>query len=95
MNKIDEKELKSIKVSGASPTKETAGSILKAYESGHRNIELRAIGASAVSQMFKAMATASSLFAQKGLSLTFRAGYDTVIINGNDKTVLVAKLIVG
>lgn len=90
----NKKEMKSIKVSGASPTKETAGSILKSYESGYKNIEMRAIGASAVSQMFKSMATASSLFAQRGLSLTFRAGYDTVEINGSDKTVLVAKLIV-
>ena len=31
-------------VSGSSPVKELAGSVVKCYESGERNIELRAIG---------------------------------------------------
>ena len=84
---------KILKVKGSSPVKETAGSIVKTYESGIHNIELRAIGASSVNQMYKAMATASSLFAQKGKVLSFRAGYDTVDING-DKTVMIARVFV-
>ena len=63
-------ELKVLRISGKSPTKETAGSIVKTYDSGFKNIELRAIGASSVSQMAKSIATASSIFASKGLSLT-------------------------
>lgn len=84
---------KVLRVSGSSPTKETAGSIVKTYEAGYTDIELRAIGASSVNQMFKAMATSSSIFAQKGKVLSFRPGYDVADIDG-DKTVLIARLIV-
>lgn len=87
-------EVKILKVSGKSPVKETAGSIIKSYESGFHSIELRAIGASSVNQMYKAIATASSLFAQKGKVLTFRAGYDIAEIKGEDRTVMIARIIV-
>ena len=44
-----------IKVKGSSPVRELAGSVIKCYESGEREIELRAIGASSVNQMYKAL----------------------------------------
>lgn len=87
--------LKQLMISGSSPVKETAGSIVKCYtESGEHNIELRAMGASAVNQMFKAMATARALFAQKGLDLSVKPGYDEVVIDGIKKTVMVARLVI-
>lgn len=91
---MSKEKTKVLKVSGSSPTKETAGSIVKTYEDGFTDIELRAIGASSVNQMFKAMATASSIFAQKGKVLSFRPGYDVAEINGENKTVLIARVIV-
>lgn len=87
-------EPKQLMVSGSSPVRELAGSIVKCYESGERNIELRAIGASSVNQMYKAVATASSIFAQKGLVLLIRAGYDEVEINKEKRTVMIAKIVV-
>lgn len=87
--------VKQLMISGSSPVKETAGSIVKCYtESGEHNIELRAIGASAVNQMVKAMATARAIFAQKGLDLSFKPGYDEVEIDGVKKTVIVARIVV-
>ena len=87
--------VKQLMISGSSPVKETAGSIVKCYiDSGEHNIELRAIGASAVNQMYKSMATARAIFAQKGLDLSFKPGYDEVIIDDEKKTVMVARLIV-
>ena len=87
--------VKQLMISGSSPVKETAGSIVKCYtESGEHNIELRAIGASAVNQMVKAMATARAIFAQKGLDLSFKPGYDEVAIDGVKKTVTVARIVV-
>ena len=87
--------LKQLMISGSSPVKETAGSIVKCYtESGEHNIELRAMGASAVNQMFKAMATARAIFAQKGLDLSVKPGYDEVVIDGVKKTVMVARLVI-
>lgn len=85
---------KQLMISGSSPVRETAGSIVKCYGSGVDEIELRAIGASSVNQMYKAMATARSIFAQKGLDLSFKAGYDEVEINGEKRTVMIARLVV-
>lgn len=85
---------KQLMISGSSPVRETAGSIVKCYDSGVEEIELRAIGASSVNQMYKAMATARSIFAQKGLDLSFKPGYDEVEINGDKRTVMIARLII-
>lgn len=85
-------ERKQLMISGSSPVRETAGSIVKCYDSGVTDIELRAIGASSVNQMFKAMATSRSIFAQKGLDMSFRPGYDEVEINGEKRTVMIARI---
>lgn len=90
----DETTVKQLMVSGSSPTRETAGSIVKCYDSGERNIELRAIGASSVNQMYKALATARSIFASRGLDLTVKPGYDEVEIKGDKRTVMIARIVV-
>lgn len=64
-----------IRVSGGSQVKETAGCIVKSWEDGNI-VQVRAIGASAVNQMYKALATSCVLFAQKGLVARVRPGYD-------------------
>ena len=87
-------EVKQMMVKGSSPVRELAGSVVKCYESGERTIELRAIGAGSVNQMYKALATARSMFAQKGLDLSIRPGYDEVEVEGNKRTVMVARLII-
>lgn len=87
-------EVKQMMVKGSSPVRELAGSVVKCYESGERTIELRAIGAGSVNQMYKALATARSIFAQKGLDLSIRPGYDEVEVEGNKRTVMVARLII-
>ena len=86
-------DTKKLMVSGSSPVRELAGSVVKCYDSGEKNIELRAIGASSVNQMYKALATARSIFAQKGLDLTIRPGYDEVEIKGEKRTVMIAKVV--
>lgn len=86
--------VRQLMVSGSSPTRETAGSIVKCYESGERNIELRAIGASSVNQMYKALTTARSILAQKGLDLLIKPGYDEVEIKGEKRTVMIARVVV-
>ena len=72
-------DFKTLKVSGRSPVKETAGSIVKIYEGGQRNIELRAIGASSVNQAMKSIATARTIFAGKGLDLYVAPGFDNAV----------------
>ena len=89
--------VKQIFVSGGTPVKELAGSIIKCYDDGEREIELRAIGAGSVNQMFKACATFRGLLAQRGLDVLIRPGYDDAYINNDKeqvKTVMVARIIV-
>lgn len=87
-------DIKQLMVSGSSPVRELAGSVIKCYDSGEKNIELRAIGASSVNQMYKALATARSLFAQRGLDLTIKPGYDEVVINDEKRTVMIARVVI-
>lgn len=87
-------EIKKLMVSGSSPVRELAGSIAKSYDSGAKKIELRAIGASSVNQAIKALATARSIFAQKGLDLTIKPGYDEVEIKGDKRTVIVLRVVI-
>lgn len=83
-----------MQVKGSTPVRELAGSIVKTYESNDKDIEIRAIGAASVNQMYKALATARSLFAQKGLDMSVRPGYDEIDVDGNKRTVMVARLVI-
>lgn len=85
-------EIKKLMVSGSSPVKELAGSIVKSFDGGEREIELRAIGAGAVNQAVKSLATSRSIIAQKGLDLTVRPGYDEVEIKGEKRTVIIFRV---
>ena len=87
-------ETKQLMVSGSSPVRELAGSVVKCYDSGEKDIDLRAIGASSVNQMYKPLATARSIFAQKGLDLTIKPGYDEVEIKGEKRTVMIARVVI-
>lgn len=86
--------VKQLKVKGSSPVRELAGSIVKVFEEKNSDIELRAIGASAVNQMYKAITTARGILAQRGFDLLIRPGFDEVDIAGDKKTVMIAKIIV-
>ena len=91
---MSDDNIKRLKVSGSSPVRELAGSIVKCFEEGSKNIEVRAIGASSVNQMYKALATARSIFAQKGLDLSIKPGYDEAEIKGEKKTVMIARIVI-
>lgn len=84
---------KQIRVSAKSPVPQLAGSIIISIENGER-VELRAVGASAVNQMYKAIASARGILASKGKDLFIRPGFDEIKEDGNEKTVMVAHLII-
>ena len=92
-----EKEVKVIKVSTTTSVQSLTGSILNALKECHKEqVELRAMGAGAISQMYKALAKVNSIIAVRALSLYIRPGFDTIYeeVNGEkkEKTVLVARL---
>lgn len=85
-------EYRIIKVSGKTPVPQLAGSIVISIENGD-NIEMRAMGASSISQLYKACAVARGTLASKGKDLFIKPGFDEVIENGAKKTVLVAFIV--
>lgn len=93
------KELKQIKVSGSTSVHQLASSIVKFINEGY-DIEVRALGASAVNQMYKGVTIARGTVAQKGKDLLIKPGFADVTEtdkDGNDKskTVMVAHLVIG
>lgn len=86
-------ELKQIKVSCKSSVPQTAGSIIISIESGC-DVEVRAVGAGAVNQMYKAITSARGTLATKGKDILIRPGFTEVEENGESKTVMLAKLVV-
>lgn len=87
------KDYKKIKVSAKSPVPQLAGSIVISVENGD-NVELRAVGASAVNQMYKAIASARGTLATKGKDLFIKPGFDEIKEDGFEKTVMIAHIVI-
>ncbi len=87
------KTKKIIKVSSTSSVPQLSGSIVISIEE-NCDVEVRAVGAGAVNQMFKAVASARGILAAKGKDLYIKPGFDEISENNNVRTVMVAYLIV-
>lgn len=88
------REAINIKVAGKSNVKGVAGSITKSLED-NKDVELTAIGASAVNQAIKATAMARGFMSVKGHDLYLAPGFSNTIIDGEEVTAikLILKLI--
>jgi stage V sporulation protein S len=75
-----------IKVRGDSNVKEVAGSIARSLEHSDSS-EVRAVGASAVSQAAKAVAIARGLIAPRGKDLWTKIGFTNVENASGDGTI--------
>lgn len=90
---------KIIKVSSRSPVPSLAGSIIISIESGE-DVELRACGASAVSQMYKGIAAARGTLSSKGKDIFIKPGFGEVLEKNPNtgveekKTIMIARLVV-
>lgn len=87
------KTKKIIKVSSTSSVPQLSGSIVISIEE-NCDVEVRAVGAGAVNQMFKAVASARGILAAKGKDLYIKPGFDEISENNSVRTVMVAYLIV-
>lgn len=84
---------KIIKVSATSPVPSLSGSIIKSVEEG-KDVVLRAMGASAVNQMYKGITAARGILATKGKDLYIRPGFQEVKDNETCKTIMVASIVI-
>lgn len=87
------KKVNVLKVAGHSCVSSVAGSIVKSIEEG-KEVELSAIGASAVNQTCKAIASARGLLAYKSLDLLIRPGFKVVEIEGKEVTTMIFKIVI-
>lgn len=86
-------DYKRIRVSAKSPVPQLAGSIVISVEFGE-HVELRAVGASAVNQMYKALASARGTLASKGKDLLIKPGFDEICEEGCQKTIMIAHVVI-
>lgn len=84
---------KVIKVSSKSPVPQLCGSIVVSIEEDC-DVEVRAVGASAVNQMYKAIASARGILATKGRDLYIKPGFDEIKEKEEERTVMVAHLVI-
>lgn len=86
---------KVINVGRSTPVPQLAGSIVWSLEEYNNVIEVRAMGASAVSQAVKALAVARGMLASQGTDLLVRPSFDTINDHDTDKTVIVLTVVLG
>ena len=86
---------KVINASSKTPVPQLASSIVHSLEDCS-NLEVRAMGAGAVSQAYKAITVARSLIASKGKDLLIRPGFDVTKDrdDGSEKTVMVFGIVI-
>lgn len=87
------KDINILKVAGKSTVSSVAGSIVKTVED-NMAVELHAIGASAVNQSVKAIATARGMLSSKGIEALVRVGFSETEINGEQRTMMKFKLVI-
>jgi stage V sporulation protein S len=76
-----------LKVAGKSSVKSVAGSIVKSFEEG-KEVEVNAIGASAVNQAVKAIAMARGFMSTKGYDLYVAPGSHLPQLKGKKRQLL-------
>lgn len=81
-----------LKVAGKSSVSSVANAIYKYITEENKKVELQAVGAGAINQSVKAIATAQGHLATQGIDIATKFGFDTVQINNEDRTAI--KLII-
>lgn len=82
------------KVKNTTSVKQLAVSIKLSILEDKKQVVLRAIGAGAVNQMYKALAIARSYVAESGWELLVKPGFDTINEGDENKTVMLARLVI-
>lgn len=80
------------KVSGASNVKSLAGCIAKTLKGDNNtvasNVVLNCCGASSLNQAMKAIAVARGFLASNGRDAVVRPGFDSTVIEGEERTIV-------
>lgn len=74
--------------SASSPPSRVSGAILKNLQEG-LNVSVRAIGAGSVNQAVKGCAIARQVYVNEGRELHVSPAFETVMVDGNERTAMV------
>jgi stage V sporulation protein S len=77
-----------LRVAARTPVGDLAAAISHAIYDGGK-VTLRAVGAGAVNQAVKSLVQAQGYTAQRGLNLVNRPGFETVTMEGQERTAIV------
>ena len=77
-----------LKVKADTRVKQLAGSIAHSIRNGENSIIVTAVGAGAVNQAVKGIIVARGFLAQEGRSLATVPAFDTVDVDGQEKTAI-------
>lgn len=90
---MSKREINTLKIAGKSSVPSVAGSIVKSVED-NRDVELHAIGAGAVNQCVKSIATARGILASKCINCLVSIGFSETEIEYRIVTMMIFKLII-
>lgn len=82
------KEKMTLKVASGSSVASVSGSIVKAIIEDDKKVEIISIGAGAVNQAVKSIATAQGILATKGIFISTVLGFTDVDINNEKRTAI-------
>ena len=82
-----------LRVANKTPTIELASAISHALYDG-KKVALRAVGAGAVNQAVKGFVVAQQHVAARGMVISFRPGFATITMDGEERTAIVFYVIV-
>lgn len=84
---------KIIKVSGHTSAKQLAGCVFNCIEN-NESVEVRAVGAGAVNQMYKSLAIVRGKVACSGSNLLICPGFMDIEEDGKTKTAMIARVVI-
>ena len=84
---------KVIRVSSTTSVPQLSGSIVASIEEGC-DLEVRAVGAGAVNQMYKSLASARGVLAAKGKDLFIKPGFSESVEGDSTRTVMIALVVI-
>lgn len=82
-----------LRVANKTPTSELASAISHALYDG-KKVVLRAVGAGAVNQAVKGLVVAQGYVSQRGMMISFRPGFATITMDGEERTAIVFYVVV-
>ena len=82
-----------LKVSSKSKPKDVAGAIAGSFKNGAKKVSITTIGAGALNQSIKSIIIARGFLSPVGINLKAVPSFETLIVDGNERTAINVSLV--